>query len=68
MGIGMGFLTAEDSVYFEASKPRTLCASVRSLTGWALAAMDSPVIAMMSGVSWSMVHETRLSSARFRAF
>ena len=33
-----------------------------------LHAMDKPVIDMMSGVSWSMVIDTRLSCARFLAF
>ena len=43
-------------------------ASDRSTTACARAAMDRPVIAIRSGVSWSIVSETRSSRARFAAF
>ena len=56
------------SGYFSGSIRITFAASARSTTRCARAAIDNPVIDMMSGVSWSMVIDTRLSSARFFAF
>ena len=42
--------------------------SVGSVTGCAWAAIERPVIAVGSEVSWSIVNDTRLSRAMFAAF
>jgi len=53
---------------FSGSIRKTFSASALSVTGWARAAMERPVMAIRSSVSWSIVNETRSSRARLPAF
>src|SRR6266540_7012165 len=65
---GLGIGNAAYSGYFARSRLKALASSVGSFTTCAWAAIERPVIAIGSEVSWSILNEIRLSRARFAAF
>jgi hypothetical protein len=67
-GLGIGTGREVASVYLSGSMRKTSSASTGSSTACACAAIDRPVIAIKSEVSWSIVSEIRSSRARFFAF